>query len=325
MPIETGLGEGGVTAMNAMRRKAMGLPAALPLMIALANGLLLAFAVVFCFQSNFINTQVHGIVRSVTTDRMTNEEKALALLRETYDIVRFGLRHADSADLKRVQRLPIASFDELIFLPAAACGDASAILFRLLDDAGIPSRMAQMRCGGRDGCHIIDEAFIGGRWVALDPLFNLAFRNDRGQLATFKEISANWQSFRKQAPPGYSQRYRYEAVRYTNWQKIPIVMPALRRVLVAIFGEARTSEISLRSYLMFPNRLYFAICLLGLLVVNCVGAGIALRKFKLQRHGVRLTVIQGLGGSRRPLTGHSIGHRHSNVAPIRFRSINQQR
>jgi hypothetical protein len=209
---------------------------------------------------------------------MSTERRALALLGETKAIFDFGFRHADSAEPYAIQRLPIRSFDEVVLRPVTGCGDAAGILYRLLSEAGIAARIGQMKCGKQEGCHIFIEGRIGGRWVVLDPLFGAAFRNENSQLATFKEISANWPLFRQQVPPGYPEEFAFEGVRYTNWEKIPILMPFVRRVLVAALGEEVTSDISLRPYFMTPNRLYFYLCLAGLVLVNGVGLGLWRRR-----------------------------------------------
>ena len=245
---------------------------------AFLNGVLLTFAVIFFVQSKFIASQIQYIVHSVMTADMSVEQKALALLGEAHAIVRFGARHVDETLPQVFQRLPVRSFDEAVILPVTGCGDAAGILYRLLDEAGIPPRIAQMRCGTLDGCHIVVEGKIGGRWVVFDPLFGFAFRNGNNQLATFREVSADWPRFRQQVPAGYPAAFAYDGVRYTNWEKIPVLMPFLQQVLVAAVGEERTRDISLRSYAMVPNRLYFFLCLAGLVLVN--GVGLALWRLR---------------------------------------------
>jgi len=232
------------------------------------NGALMALAVVFYIQQHLVEGQIQYIVQSVTTEEMTMDQKAVALLHEANAIVRFGLRNAKSSAPAPVQGLLLRGFDESMFLPNRYCGDAAEILYRLLDGAGIDSRIAQMRCAKNEGCHILVEAHIYGRWVVLDPLYGITFRNRNNQLATFREVSEDWDYFRRQTPSDYDPTYKYEGVRYTNWEKIPILMPLLHRVLVGVLGENRTGALSLRTYLAATYNLYMFGCLAGLLLVN---------------------------------------------------------
>ena len=73
-----------------------------------------------------------------------------------------------------------------------ACGSYSHVLARLLQVANIEARIGQMKCGKIWGCHIVVEAKINGKFVALDATHNLAFRKENGSLASFEEIGRNW-------------------------------------------------------------------------------------------------------------------------------------
>jgi hypothetical protein len=84
-------------------------------------------------------------------------------------------------------------------------------------------------------------------------------------------VSANWEYFRKQTPADYHQDANYEGVRHTNWDKIPILMPLMRQILVAVLGEERTNGISLRTHFLETYKIYFLGCLAGLLLVNGIG------------------------------------------------------
>jgi hypothetical protein len=127
-----------------------------------------------------------------------------------------------------------------------ACGSYTFILSRLLSELRIPNRIAQMVVKGKDGGHILLEAQTLNGWVVLDPLFNLYFIRPDGNLASFANVQDNWNYYRKQVPPNYNTAYCYEAVRYTNWQKIPLVMPFLKNVLTLVWGKERTELFSLR-------------------------------------------------------------------------------
>jgi hypothetical protein len=131
-----------------------------------------------------------------------------------------------------------------------ACGSYSAVLARVLSDFHYPVRIAQMEAGGSPAAHMIVEAYSNSRWVVLDPTFNVAFVTPDHRLATFDEISRNWNYYSKQTPANYNPIYRYENVRYANWTKVPVIMPAIRKLLSLAIGEQRTMHFCIRTHFL---------------------------------------------------------------------------
>jgi len=131
---------------------------------------------------------------------------------------------------------------------SGACGSYSIVLARLLRQINIPVRIAQMKVGSGTGGHIVVEAKSNNQWIVLDPLYNLIFKRPDGKFASFSDISNNWSFYRKQVPEGYNPNYAYEKVQYTNWNKIPVLLPAIRDFLYIIYGKKKTDEISLRVF-----------------------------------------------------------------------------
>ena len=156
-----------------------------------------------------------------------------------------------------------------------------------------------MKCGvDRKVCHIVLEAKVDDRWVVLDPLFNQSFRRPDGQLASFAEVSADWEHYQEQIPtwrreltPTDEQFYdtavfNYAGARYTHWEKIPVLLPAVRAVLRLWLGEERVQHLSIRSYLVDTNRVWCVIVLTiyaGLWVVTGVRLGGRQRATRLAR------------------------------------------
>ena len=148
------------------------------------------------------------------------------------------------------------------------CGTYSGVLGRLLDRAGIGFRIAQMYCPeeGVWGCHITLEAKVNGGWLAVDPLYNIVFP------VSYEEVGRNWDKYKRLTPSNYDEKYRYAGVRYTNWNKIPIVLPATKWLLDFVAPEfART--LSLRSYFLNLYRVYefagfFLILVVGFLLLR---------------------------------------------------------
>jgi len=151
------------------------------------------------------------------------------------------------------------------------CGSYSIVLANLLRTFGYKVRIAQMQVRGVFGGHIVVEADGGRGWVVLDPLYDLCFRRPGGHgLANFRDVQLDWASYSPQTPSGYNPSYRYENVRYTNWQKIPVLMPAAKQLLTLFLGSAAADTFCLRVMVLNVNECLFdvllAISLLILLV-----------------------------------------------------------
>ena len=155
-----------------------------------------------------------------------------------------------------------------------ACGSYSYILSRLLNELKIPNRIAQMKVNGEYGGHILVEAKTAKGWIVLDGLYDLYFKKLNGELANFKDVQDNWNYFRDQVPANYNHQYRFEGVRYTNWSKIPVVMPAIKGVLTLTVGKEEADYFSLRTFflrkfhLLFEVTCFICLAMLGLAIRN---------------------------------------------------------
>jgi hypothetical protein len=143
-----------------------------------------------------------------------------------------------------------------------ACGSYSEVLARILQTYDYPIRIAQMKSNGVFAAHNIVEVKTGSKWVVLDPTFNAYFVRPDSKLASFDDVKNNWTYYSKQVPPGYDLAYRYEDVRYTNWNKIPIIFPAIKGVLNLFLGKKEADTISIRTYMLKIYTIYFYIALL---------------------------------------------------------------
>lgn len=142
-----------------------------------------------------------------------------------------------------------------------ACGSYSMVMARLLDELKLETRIIQMKVGDLYGGHIVLEAKNNDRWIVFDPLYNLYFKRPDGALASFEEISNDWIFYKAQVPVGYDQNYRYEGKQYTNWNKIPVLMPAIKKVLDWILGKENADTLSLRILVLRKFHVFFIITL----------------------------------------------------------------
>jgi hypothetical protein len=142
-----------------------------------------------------------------------------------------------------------------------ACGSYSEVLARILQTYDYPIRIAQMKAKGIFADHNVVEVNTDHGWVVLDPTFNLYFVRPDAHLASFQDVKNNWEYYAKQVPPNYDLAYHYEDVRYSNWQKVPIVFPAIKGVLNLIIGKEKADTISIRTYLLKIYTIYFYLAL----------------------------------------------------------------
>lgn len=143
-----------------------------------------------------------------------------------------------------------------------ACGSYSQVLSRIIRTFNFPVRIAQMKANGLFGAHNVVEANDGKRWILLDPTYDLVFLRPDAQLASFSDVHQDWAYYHSQVPTDYNPSYRYEDVRYTNWSKIPVLFPAVKKILTLTIGAERTNGMSIRTIWMNTYSIYFYMFLL---------------------------------------------------------------
>jgi hypothetical protein len=209
---------------------------------------LLTCIVVLGLQHRYEASLFHWIVDQSIDASQTDEEKALALLQRVHDLL-----SPSAAFFKgRVQTTIRGRFFEgadLRFLDPRGCGGFSLVLLRSLQTAGIRSRYVQMKVDEHWGGHILVEARLDGRWVALDPLFGLSFRRSDGRLASAEDVHRDWPWYSRQVPNHYPSRYDYGGIRYTNWDRSGFTRWVGRDLLPRILGAEAAREFSVRPYL----------------------------------------------------------------------------
>ncbi|HVS97859.1 MAG TPA: hypothetical protein VHE54_15295 [Puia sp.] len=229
------------------------------------NGFLLAclffFHVLSVYESGLFNSIKSNIDATITA----RDNRDSVLLRSMY--VCYRLMHfrqsifAGNAGRLGPQAGIFRSTSVDLNTAEGSCGSYCEVLVRILETYHYPARIAQMKVNGTYGGHITVEAWSGDAWVALDPSYNLHYVRPDGRLASIADIRGNWDFYKKQVPSVYNPSYRYEDVRYTNWSKIPLVMPALRWVISLFLGAERTNGLSLRVFFLYVYDIYFYIVL----------------------------------------------------------------
>ncbi len=144
-----------------------------------------------------------------------------------------------------------------------ACGSYSTVLARILKTLHYPIRIAQMKAAGIYAAHNLVEVETNNGWAVLDPTYDLYFIRPDNHLASFQDVENDWAYYSKQVPKDYDFTYHYEGVRYSNWTKVPIIFPAIKRTLDFFLGKQRADTISIRSYLLdvYDISFYITLCL----------------------------------------------------------------
>jgi hypothetical protein len=140
-----------------------------------------------------------------------------------------------------------------------ACGSYAYILSRLLNELKIPNRIAQMKVDNMYGGHVLLEAKTSKGWVVLDGSYDLFFKKPDGNMASFADVEGNWAYYQKQVPSDYNYAYSYEGVRYTNWNKIPIMMPLTKGVFALFLGKQGADTFSMRTFFIRKFHVLFEV------------------------------------------------------------------
>ena len=234
------------------------------------NGFILASLFYFRMEANYEKNLFQAIRYNINSKFITvgSEDSAIVKImhachellvnRESF----FG--GAQSANLES-DMLEATSVD--LMTARGACGSYSLVLARVLQGYDYQVRIAQMKVKNVFAAHNIVEVRTRQRWAVLDPLFDIYFINPDQKLASFDEVKNNWAYYRNQLPPNYDQSYRYEDVRYTNWTKIPVLMPMVKKLLDLTIGKQRADGISLRTYFLRKYEICFNLTMALFLVV----------------------------------------------------------
>ncbi|HEY4207510.1 MAG TPA: hypothetical protein VGM31_11885 [Puia sp.] len=193
------------------------------------------------------DTQDSIVVKAMTTCHILLSNRAPIFEGSHLLGPRSDFFHATSVDLMTTQ---------------GACGSYSQVLARILKTYHYPVRIAQMKAKGVWAAHNIVEVKTQNGWAVLDPTFNVHWVRPDGKLASFDDVHRDWDYYSRQLPSDYDKQYRFDDVRYSNWTKIPVVMPAIKGILNMTIGKAKADTISMRTWFLQIYTIYFYIFLI---------------------------------------------------------------
>jgi hypothetical protein len=152
------------------------------------------------------------------------------------------------------------SADIHIMYGSGACGGYSMVLARTLQVMGYNVRIGQLKAlKGGWGAHIIIEYYSTTlrKWVMIDPLFQFIPRTKGGKMASIKYLAKNWAAFEGQMPEDFKNQYRYNDVRYTNWNKYGGILKPYYHLAKLFMGKPYADTICLRMYRLSTFPLLF--------------------------------------------------------------------
>ena len=233
--------------------------------LAFVNGFLLATLFYFKMEANYEN-ELFKAIRADINNKVTladsEDSLMVKIMHECHNLLVNRASVFEGKPFRGIKSNLVdpASID--LMTAKGACGSYSVVLSRILQEYKYKVRIAQMKSKGVFAAHNIVEAKTKHGWVVLDPLFDIYFINPAQKLASFDEVKNNWDHYKNQVPPEYDQDYRYEDVRYANWAKIPVIMPAIKKILNITIGEKEADTISLRTYFLRKYEICFNLTLL---------------------------------------------------------------
>lgn len=225
------------------------------------NGFLLASLFYFRMEGNYEKELFSAIRSNIDRDIKYDDSddsivvKALHVCNSLLNN-RAGVFSNENFDGFKVNYIQPTSID--LMTARGACGSYAIVLARILQDYKYPIRIAQMKANGVYAAHNIVEVKTRTGWVVLDPLFNVFFsKPGKNGLANFQDVHNNWEYYKRQLPPNYDMSYKYDAVRYSNWTKIPILMPTVKRMLDRVLGKEKADTLSVRTFFLRMYDVYF--------------------------------------------------------------------
>ena len=244
-----------------------------------SNGFLLALLLMCYLQADYESQLFKSLAQYVQGRMVTNPDSKEGLLIESLHVthelgknrkILFGTKAIDNP---QAQLLKPLTYD--LMTGQQACGGFSYVLARLLQEMKIETRFAQMQVNKIYGGHIVLEAKMPYGWVVVDPLFDLYFTMPDKRIASFAEVRSNWNEFKNMVPKDYDASYAYEDVRYTNWEKIPVILPAIKNIMLWSRGKEATESFSFRNLFLKKYEVLFY----GLLVIYLAIFFLTIRSF----------------------------------------------
>ena len=231
--------------------------------LAFFSGFFLSLAIFFNINSSYNNDLYSQLGQYINEESDKNGEnpfeKMVRAMNVVYNLQKDNIKYIFHYTPNNFKAKYMRSSDLDLLDVSGRCGSSSYVLAETLKNMGFPIRIGQMIVDGKYGGHMLVEAWHNGRWSVLDPSYNQYFYRPDSTLASFNDVSNNFNSYKKQLKPNYEIKYAYEGVRYTNWDKFGEISQAAKYVLIAFYGKTRVERFSVRKYLINFDKIWATI------------------------------------------------------------------
>jgi len=235
-------------------------------------GFFLALAIIFKIDANYTEDLFQQLGKHIMHEAKLKHENFEQTVKRamniTYNLQLVNKRELFTYNPQSFKGKYMRSSDLDLLDVSGSCGSASLVLARTYMIMGFPTRIGQMYANGRFGGHILVEVWNNKRWMVMDPLYNQAFTRPDGSLASFVDVQNNFPYYSKQMHTDYPKQYKFQDVRYTNWEKIPVLSPLLKKGLDLIYGKKKADQLCVRKYFIKFYLLWHYIFLTGFVVCS---------------------------------------------------------
>ena len=213
-------------------------------------------AVEFQHENNTYYNIINSAERYVSNNSDTSKIQSVVL--HVYEMMRD--RHKifrNKEQLSWKQRF-FKSVDADLMYGAGSCGGYSKVLTRSLELTGYPVRIGQLKVQGKYGGHILMEVFSKefNQWILVDPLFGVMVKDNLGNPLSYTEAEAQWEAIKNIFPLKYQIAYRYQGIRYTNWDKYGWASRLAKSLLTPVIGADKIDHFSIRPLLLSTYKVY---------------------------------------------------------------------
>lgn len=216
------------------------------------------------------NNTYFNIINSANrfTHNNTDTAKIKSLVLHVYEMMRDRHKIFRNKEQLSWKQEFFKSVDADLMYGAGSCGGYSKVLTRSLSLAGYKVRIGQLKVQGNYGGHILMEAYSKEfkKWILVDPLFGVMVTDSTGYPVSYIEAEARWDAVKNRFPLKYQIIYRYQGIRYTNWDKYGWVSQSIKKMGDLIVGKDTMDTFSLRPLLLSTYKAYLVlmICLFTL-------------------------------------------------------------
>jgi hypothetical protein len=200
--------------------------------------------------SSYLETKIFSqIAFSAIQGKKNENEKFISIIHKVHEIMEARQKVFENMNYSNAFRI-LTSADVHLQTVSGACGSYAIVLARTFQAMGYDVRLPQMYINDYPAGHILVEVKINNNWAVADAMYKQYFITPQNNLASFHDVSTNWEYYSEQTVINYPKEYQFTRARYTNWGKIPVFGQIAKKCLTALLGDKKVSTFSIRPYFL---------------------------------------------------------------------------